>query len=160
MSPTPEYQDFLNTPIGILRITASDAALTGVCFVEVDSQSKRNRITDTARQQLDEYFKHGRTEFDIVLHADGTDFQMSCWQALQQIPYGQTQSYSELAQRIGRPKAVRAVGAANGRNAIGIIVPCHRVIGADGSLTGFAHGVERKAWLLKHETHTCAKITV
>ncbi len=101
--------------------------------------------------QLDEYFNDTRRTFTINLDTKGTDFQKSVWQALLNVPFGQVQSYSDIARAIGNPKAVRAVGAANGKNPISIIVPCHRIIGASGKLTGYAGGLERKQWLLKHE---------
>jgi methylated-DNA-[protein]-cysteine S-methyltransferase len=103
------------------------------------------------RRQLDEYFEGQRKNFNVPLELHGSPFQVQVWTALRAIPYGQTASYAAIAQAVGRPAAVRAVGAANGRNPVSIIVPCHRVIGADGSLTGYGWGVERKAWLLAHE---------
>lgn len=104
-----------------------------------------------AREQLEAYFAGDLTTFDLPLNPTGTDFQKQVWKALLQIPFGETVSYQAIANSINNPKAVRAVGAANGRNPIGIIVPCHRVIGANGSLTGYAGGLERKQWLLEHE---------
>jgi methylated-DNA-[protein]-cysteine S-methyltransferase len=101
--------------------------------------------------QLNEYFNGGRREFDLPLYFEGTTFQRRVWQELTEIPYGETWSYGQLARRIGKPSASRAVGLANGRNPISILVPCHRVIGADGSLTGYGGGLERKRWLLAHE---------
>ena len=103
------------------------------------------------RQQLDAYFAGELQTFDLPLHMAGTPFQKQVWQGLLTIPYGTTISYAELARRIGRPGASRAVGAANGRNPIGIIVPCHRVIGANGTLTGYGGGLDRKEWLIAHE---------
>ncbi|MEJ1932857.1 methylated-DNA--[protein]-cysteine S-methyltransferase, partial [Nostoc sp. NIES-2111] len=105
-----------------------------------------------AERQLAEYFGGWRQSFDLPLRAEGTAFQQEVWAALQEIPYGQTMSYGELAQKLGKEKAVRAVGAANGRNPIAIVVPCHRVIGADGSLTGYGGGMERKKFLLELES--------
>ncbi|HMA45123.1 MAG TPA: methylated-DNA--[protein]-cysteine S-methyltransferase, partial [Gemmatimonadales bacterium] len=101
--------------------------------------------------QLDDYFARRRAVFDLPLAAAGTPFQQRVWRALRQIPFGATESYAGLARRLGAPAAARAVGAANGQNPIPIIVPCHRVIGADGDLTGFGGGLERKRWLLAHE---------
>jgi methylated-DNA-[protein]-cysteine S-methyltransferase len=103
------------------------------------------------RQQLDAYFAGKRKTFDIPLSLKGTVFQLEVWKALQELPYGSTISYGALAKRIGRPRAVRALGAAVGRNPVSILVPCHRVVGSDGSLTGYAGGVERKEWLLHRE---------
>jgi len=108
-------------------------------------------ILDAAVAQLDEYFAGERREFDLPLDPVGTDFQLRAWTALRVIPYGETRSYAQQAQRIGSPNAVRAVGAANGRNPISIIVPCHRVVGADGSLTGFGGGLDAKRFLLDLE---------
>jgi methylated-DNA-[protein]-cysteine S-methyltransferase len=109
------------------------------------------RVLDQAAEQLAEYFAGERTEFDVPLAAVGTPFQQRVWRMLEKIPFGETWSYGQLAARIGRPSASRAVGAANGKNPIGIIVPCHRVIGANGSLTGYAGGMPMKKWLLAHE---------
>lgn len=109
-------------------------------------------VLDEAARQLDEYFAGKRREFDIPLLPVGTDFQKHVWQALRAIPYGTTISYADLARRLNMPKAVRAVANANGANAISIFVPCHRVVGADGSLTGYAGGLDTKQWLLTFET--------
>ena len=117
-------------------------------FVEGSSD-----IIEMARQQLNEYFLNQRREFDIPLLFVGTDFQKKVWNELRNIPYGKTVSYGELARRIGMPKAVRAVANANAVNAISIIAPCHRVIGSNGSLTGYGGGLERKRFLLEFETH-------
>ena len=146
------------TPIGKLTLTGTGEALTGV-FMEDHchhSASVRDAVRDDAplreaRRQLDEYFAGARREFSLALEADGTEFQQSVWRALQKIPFGTTASYGDIAKRIGNPKAVRAVGLANGRNPISIVVPCHRVIGANGSLTGYGGGLERKRFLLALE---------
>lgn len=114
------------------------------------------RILDAVRTQLEEYFAGERTEFDLPLDPIGTPFQLSAWQVLRTIPYGSTMSYGEQARTLGDPNKARAVGAANGRNPISIIVPCHRVVGSNGSLTGFAGGIGAKAWLLDHERHVLA----
>jgi methylated-DNA-[protein]-cysteine S-methyltransferase len=106
------------------------------------------------RRQLDEYFAGERVEFDLELASDGSDFEQRVWRALAEIPYGETISYGELAHRIGHPDGARAVGMANGRNPISIVVPCHRVIGADGSLTGYGGGIDRKRFLLELEQGT------
>ncbi len=108
-------------------------------------------ILSSTSAQLDEYFAGTRTAFDLPLAAAGTPFQRSVWAALERVPYATTCSYADIARAIGSPNAVRAVGAANGRNPISIIVPCHRVIGADGSMTGYGGGLARKRWLLAHE---------
>ncbi len=146
------YQ-FLDTPIGTLRLVSDGKYLTKVEFqdrydvLDGDTKSEDSVLTNAA-SQLKEYFAGERSEFDLPLNAAGTDFQHSVWSALTRIPHGELRSYSDIARDIDRPKAVRAVGAANGRNPIPVIVPCHRVIGSDGSLTGFAGGLEIKRELL------------
>ncbi len=165
MTPTmtrPTQTDVITTtvasPVGRLTLTASNGLLTGMAM---DGQrharvappgGKRDDawFADVA-VQLEEYFAGDRTGFDVPLELTGTEFQRRVWSALRDIPYGETISYGELARRVGSPAAVRAVGLANGRNPVAIIVPCHRVIGADGSLTGYGGGLDRKAWLLDLE---------
>ncbi len=143
--------DLLKTPIGGLEVTASDSAITSIYFVEEVANAKPNNLTREAIRQLAAYLA-GETEvFDLPLSPKGTVFQQQVWQQLCQIPFGATCSYAELAAKLNNPKAVRAVGAANGKNPISIVVPCHRVIGANGTLTGYAGGLERKAWLLNLE---------
>jgi len=156
------YYCFLDTPIGELLLAGEDGALSMIGFPK--GSMRREPETDwifnekplaDACTQLREYFAGERQAFDIPLKLDGTDFQVSVLEALQEIPYGQTTSYGEIAKRIGRPKAVRAVGAANGRNPIPIVVPCHRVIGITGDLTGFGGGLDTKEALLRLEAeHT------
>jgi methylated-DNA-[protein]-cysteine S-methyltransferase len=150
---------YFQSPIGRLLLTSDGTALTGL-YME---PSRKTQSTDGWTQdaaaaplsatlrQLTEYFGGTRREFDLPLRMQGTDFQKRVWQELTEIPYGQTWSYGELAKRIDNPSASRAVGLANGRNPISILVPCHRVIGADGSLTGYGGGLDRKRWLLAHE---------
>ena len=119
---------------------------------EIDKSWQRsNDFFKNAVKQLKEYFTGGRKNFKIDLAPDGTEFQQHVWKELLKIPYGETRSYGEIAEAIGRPKASRAVGAANGQNPISLIVPCHRVIGSSGKLTGYAHGLKAKQWLLEHE---------
>jgi len=147
------------SPIGELVITASDSGLTGVWFpgkgpVAAASPNERgpaSALLARATEQLAEYFAGTRTTFDLPLDGGGTPFERRVWDALRTIRYGTTLSYGELARRLGDVRATRAVGAANGKNPIPIIVPCHRVIGANGALTGFGGGLERKRWLLEHE---------
>jgi len=144
----------IRTPIGELTLTASDEALTGVHFPgrhEVRGKPGTNGILERAAQQLSEYFERSRISFDLPLDAHGTEFERRVWTLLRQIPYGSTTSYGKLARQLGDPRDARAVGAANGKNPIPIIVPCHRVIGANGDLTGFGGGIDRKRWLLEHE---------
>jgi len=152
------YYCYLDTPIGELLLAGDDDALCLVGFPEGSMRKDpepdwiyNEKPFAVARQQLTEYFAGERRDFDLALKLSGTEFQMSVLHALQQIPYGETTSYAEIAERIGRPKAVRAVGAANGRNPIPIIVPCHRVIGSHGELTGFGGGLDTKEALLRLE---------
>ncbi len=141
-----------DTPVGPLWVaTDDDGAVTVVQFGEPPLTAAPSEASDAAASQLREYFAGDRTEFDLRLAASGTSFQHRVWAALREIPYGATWSYGELAAHIGQPTASRAVGLANGRNPIAIVVPCHRVIGASGTLTGYAGGIERKRWLLEHE---------
>ena len=156
----------LLTPVGELVLTASDAALTGVYFptsrrggppthhaewVESKGEGPVGEILTRTAQQLNDYFAGQRTTFDLPLEALGSAFEHRVWNALRTIPYGTTTTYGDLARRLGDISQSRAVGAANGKNPIPIIVPCHRVIGANGDLTGFGGGLERKRWLLEHE---------
>lgn len=146
------FYDFVETPIGWLKILASDDAITAIDFdAQPDTGRHGNALTERCIAQLTEYFAGQRQHFDLPLAAQGTSFQRSVWQALVRIPCGTTCSYQDIADTIGNPKAVRAVGAANGSNPIPIIVPCHRVIGRNGSLIGFGGGLPRKEWLLRHE---------
>ena len=154
------------TPIGELVLTASDTALTGVFFptsrrgpapthqagwVEAGTEGPAAEILARARTQLEEYFARTRTTFDLPLEALGSAFEHRVWNALRQIPYGSTTSYGALAKLLGDKHATRAVGLANGKNPIPIIVPCHRVVGSKGELTGFGGGLDTKRWLLEHE---------
>jgi methylated-DNA-[protein]-cysteine S-methyltransferase len=148
------------SPIGQLILKTDGEALTGI-YSDLPSRPPRELHLWTrdatagplpeAVRQLEEYFRGERLEFDLPLTLEGTEFQKRAWHNLLAIPYGETRSYGEQARLIGNPSASRAVGLANGRNPIPIVVPCHRVIGADGSLTGFGGGIERKRWLLAHE---------
>ena len=147
-----------DSPVGVLTLTAQEGYLTGL---HMDDQRHAPPTSEDweedARpfkgvvEQLDAYFAGQLTDFDIPLRMKGTDFQRRVWKGLQAIPYGRTWSYAELADLVGNRKACRAVGLANGRNPVGIIVPCHRVIGANGSLTGYGGGLDRKRRLLEHE---------
>ncbi len=148
----------VDSPVGRIRLVGHDRALTGLyladhhrCPPPQPGWARDDAAFDEARRQLDEYFDGTRHDFDVALELHGSAFQIAVWSALRAVPYGETTSYSAIANAIGKPAAVRAVGAANGRNPISIIVPCHRVIGADGSLTGYGWGVDCKAWLLDHE---------
>ena len=155
------YFTYCESPIQKLILTSDGTFLTGLYMVDQkyypaiaapdwiqDDNADPFAIT---RQQLSAYFAGQLTRFDLPLLGHGTPFQQQVWKALQAIPYGTTISYGELAHRIGHPKSSRAVGLANGRNPIAIVVPCHRVISATGKLTGYSGGLEKKAWLLQHE---------
>jgi methylated-DNA-[protein]-cysteine S-methyltransferase len=153
--------DIVDSPLGPIALLAEDGRLCGLFFVaEHRHAPTEERWGDHdpgapalagVAEQLDDYFAGGRTTFDVPLAPHGTPFQRRVWAELQQIPYGATVSYAELADSIGRPTAIRAVGAANGRNPISIVIPCHRVIGTDGSLTGYGGGTPRKQALLTLE---------
>lgn len=156
---TTQYTE-MASPLGPLLLTAEDGQLTGVHFpgqkhdrpVQPDWQRADNEpALARARGQLAEYFTGRRTSFDLPLALAGTPFQQAVWRALLAVPFGATSTYGAIAQAVGRPSAVRAVGAAVGANPIGIVVPCHRIVGRDGSLTGYAAGIERKARLLALE---------
>jgi len=143
---------YYESPIGLVEVGATDDAVTSLFFVEDRKEGAASNVlcAETVRQ-LAEYFDGKREDFDLPLELTGTEFQRQVWTELTSIPFGQTVSYGDLARSIGKPSAVRAVGSANGDNPISIIVPCHRVIGSDGGLTGYGGGLERKEWLLKHE---------
>lgn len=145
---------YYHSLLGVIRLVSNNEALTGLSFEEKKSHPTKNDSSDIlskALSQLEEYFNGNRTSFSLPLSPGGTDFQQSVWSTLQQIPFGQTISYGELAERLGDPNKVRAVGMANGKNPIPIIIPCHRVIGADNSLVGYSGGIDRKKYLLQHE---------
>lgn len=154
------------TPVGELTLVASDRGLRAVIWpgasgrVPLTARPRRNPghpILRDATLQLDEYFEGSRTRFDLPLDIQGTRFQLAAWRALSAIPYGSTVSYGQQARQLGIPTAARALGAANRANPVCIVVPCHRVIGADGSLTGFAGGLERKRFLIEHEVQVLAR---
>ncbi|MEO7051418.1 MAG: methylated-DNA--[protein]-cysteine S-methyltransferase [Rhodanobacter sp.] len=149
------HYDEMDSPVGMLRLVADRQGLREIAFeherhpTPLDAGWVRAKTPlRFARVQLDEYFAGKRQHFELPLHPVGTPFQLEVWEELRRIPYGVTISYGELARRIGKPRAVRAVGAANGRNPLPIVVPCHRVIGTDGSLTGFSGGLSIKRHLL------------
>lgn len=146
-----QYISYYDSPIGLIKITANENAITGLDFVYKKTKEEENELIIICKKQLDEYFKGERIEFDLDIHLNGTEFQVAVWNELKKIPYGEKRSYKDIARAIGNEKAVRAVGGANNKNKIAIIVPCHRVVGSDGSLTGYAGGLWRKQWLLEHE---------
>ncbi len=143
-----------DSKVGMLEIEGTEEAITRVNFSEkrnIRDDKNLPPIIQECRKQLDEYFKGKRRTFSLALQLEGTDFQKKVWSELRKIPFGKTASYKDVAVAIGNEKAVRAVGGANGKNNIAIIIPCHRVIGADGDLVGFGGGLWRKVWLLNHE---------
>lgn len=141
----------ITTPVGHLRIDATDSAIIGVNRTNEAPCPPETPLLKECVRQLNAYFAGQLTDFDLPLHMEGTAFRMKVWQTLRTIPYGETRSYSQLAAMIDQASASRAVGGANHHNPISIIVPCHRVIGADGSLTGYGSGLDMKEWLLEHE---------
>ena len=149
------YQMEITTPVGYLRVTANNVALTEVGFFDEalpPENVKQNPIAENAISQLSEYLQGKRHSFDLPLAPKGTEFQQRVWQKLLKVAYGQTASYLDIAKALNKPTACRAVGAANGKNPIAIVIPCHRVIGANGSLTGYAGGLDRKSYLLGVES--------
>lgn len=145
---------FLDTPLGWLQLSATENALQAITFQEdkpTKTKDTENRVIIKAENELQEYFNGDRTTFSVPINPEGTDFQKSVWQLLREIPYGKATTYGELAQKLGDPQKVRAVANANGQNPIPIIIPCHRVIGANGNLVGYSGGIERKEFLLKLE---------
>jgi methylated-DNA-[protein]-cysteine S-methyltransferase len=155
------HYTFAETPIGALLIVFDDAgALLEIRFAGATPDPTWIRDDDTARpivKQVNEFFDGRRKDFDLPLTPRGTPFQLGVWSELQRIPFGETTTYAAIAKSIGRPAAVRAVGAANGANPIPIVIPCHRVIGASGSLTGFGGGLSVKRWLLDHEARLAGR---
>ncbi|WP_242355552.1 MULTISPECIES: methylated-DNA--[protein]-cysteine S-methyltransferase [unclassified Anaeromyxobacter] len=148
----------MESPVGRLRLLADGDALVAVYMedqggapVLAAEDVRGDALLERACRQLEGWFAGERTTFDLPLRPRGTPFQLEVWRALAEIPFGETRTYGEIAARLGAPSAARAVGAANGRNPLAIVIPCHRVIGAGGALTGYAGGVERKRWLLEHE---------
>jgi methylated-DNA-[protein]-cysteine S-methyltransferase len=144
----------VNSPLGFTKISGDENGISSISIL--NSEEKITDIIPVRLEdcvhQLHEYFEGKRTQFDLTLNPEGTEFQKKVWNELQVIPYGKTCSYLKLSQQMGDIKAIRAVANANGKNPIWIIIPCHRVIGSDGSLTGYAGGLHRKKWLLEHES--------
>lgn len=144
----------IHTPMGWIGLFASKKELLKINFLtkkNSETSTTSNKILEEAKQQLEKYFEGTLTKFDLPLRPGGTPFQQEVWRELQNIPFGDTITYGELANRLGDAKKVRAAGKANGQNPIPIIIPCHRVIGANNGLVGYSGGVERKEWLLRHE---------
>lgn len=149
------FRTYYSSPIGVLRITAYQDSITALEFCDTQPEFietvNEPAIIKDCKSQLDEYFRGNRTEFNLKLSLSGTDFQNKVWKELLRVPYGKTASYKDIAMSCENPKAVRAVGGANHNNRIAIIIPCHRIVGSNGKLTGYAGGLWRKEWLLKHE---------
>ncbi|WP_109302739.1 methylated-DNA--[protein]-cysteine S-methyltransferase [Aquimarina sp. AU474] len=146
---------YIETPLGIATISGNEEGITAVSVTKESPNNPSTDIPDYLQDtvaQLQEYFEGKRTTFELKLNPSGTDFQKKVWQELLKIPFGKTLSYLDIAKRLGDPKTIRAAASANGKNPLWIIVPCHRVIGSDGSLTGYAGGLWRKKWLLEHES--------
>lgn len=149
------YQEFIyfRSPIGTIKISGNEDGIRSVIFMDENMETSNNipEFFKPCLVQLGEYFKGAREKFNLKLNRGGTDFQNSVWNELEKIPFGKTRTYMEQTKCLGDIKAIRAVASANGKNPISIIIPCHRVIGSDGSLTGYAGGIWRKKWLLEHE---------
>ncbi|WP_445012710.1 methylated-DNA--[protein]-cysteine S-methyltransferase [Aquimarina penaris] len=145
---------YLETPLGIATISGDENGITSVSVTQESTNEPSKEIHPYLQEtitQLKEYFDGQRTVFDLKLNPSGTEFQKKVWEELLKIPFGKTATYLDMAKRLGDPKCIRAAASANGKNPLWIIVPCHRVIGSDGSLTGYAGGLWRKKWLLDHE---------
>ena len=158
MKTSAPYYSELDSPVGSLLLLGDEQRLTGLYMHEQrhrpplpDGCRRNDKAFAHVREQLKQYFAGKLQQFEVELAGEGSPFQRTVWKALRQIPFGVTESYGGLARRIGNANASRAVGLANGKNPIGIIVPCHRVVGANGSLTGYGGGLDRKKWLLEHE---------
>lgn len=144
---------YYKSPVGITRITAENGFITSISIrdEEIEVLPTDDAVLQQAIQQLDEYFAGTRKDFDLPIKQEGSDFQQSVWQQLLKIPYGKTISYGQQSKLMNNPLGIRAIASANGKNNLWVVVPCHRVIGSDGSLTGYAGGLWRKKWLLAHE---------
>ncbi|HQV78812.1 MAG TPA: methylated-DNA--[protein]-cysteine S-methyltransferase [Chitinophagales bacterium] len=156
------YRSQLSTPIGIIEIKADNRFIYSISFLEQENETKykENVLSIEAKNQLQTYFNSVNNTFQLPLCFQGSDFQHKVWKQLQHIPYGKTISYLELAQQLMDEKCIRAAASANGKNPFAIVIPCHRVIGKDGSLTGYASGLWRKKWLLEHENAIGKQVTI
>jgi len=155
-SNSNKFSGFLPSPIGLLEITSNGNSVTSIIFRNKGysiQAPKVNQIILSCINQLNEYFEGNRHNFELLTNPFGTEFQNRVWEKVCKIPFGETTSYGKIAKALGDPKLNRAVGLANGANPVPIIIPCHRVIGSDGSLTGYAGGLDKKIWLLSHERH-------
>ena len=155
-----QFEHIYTSPIGRIKIVADTDCIQAITFIDDSVSTSNNEGIDSPaviHQCIDElidYFNGSRTQFTVPIHQSGTDFQQKVWKELYEVPYAKTMSYAELAKKLGDTKVIRAAASANGKNKIAIIVPCHRVIGTDGSLTGYAGNLWRKKWLLEHEQNT------
>ena len=152
-----QFEHIYTSPIGRIKIVADKDCIQAITFIDDSASTSNNEgieSPDVIHQCIDElidYFNGSRTQFTVPIHQSGTDFQQKVWKELYEVPYAKTMSYAELAKKLGDTKVIRAAASANGKNKIAIIVPCHRIIGSDSSLTGYAWGLARKKWLLQHE---------
>lgn len=145
---------YISTPLGSTKLEGDENGLSSITVLEMDEPESKiiPEVLVDAAYQLNEYFNGERQNFDLLINPEGSEFQKKVWSSLLEIPYGKTMSYLDLSKKLGDVKAIRAVASANGKNPLWIIIPCHRVIGSDGSLTGYAGGLHRKKWLLNHES--------
>jgi len=146
------FSSILESPIGNIIIQSSEDVVYNINFIDQNEAENPNQLSDLAKSQLAEYFQEKRKVFDFPMNQSGSDFQKKVWEEIQNIPTGNTISYLTLAKRLKNPLAIRAIAAANGKNKLLLVVPCHRVIGSSGTLVGFSAGLWRKQWLLEHET--------
>ena len=145
------FRSYLETPIGFVLIEATDSHITGCAFVDEPGEEETNETVTRAKEQLSQYFLGNREVFDVPLQPKGTPFQQRVWSEVMRISFGTTRSYLNLTKKLGNIQAIRAVAGANAKNPLAVFIPCHRVIGSDGLLTGYAWGLEKKEWLLQHE---------
>jgi methylated-DNA-[protein]-cysteine S-methyltransferase len=157
-----QYVSYMESPMGLIEISGDDEFVRSVLFVEEVKEESEvvSEVIKECRQQLSEYFDGDRREFELSLSQAGTDFQQRVWAQLMTIPYGKTISYMQMAKALGDPKCIRAAGTANGKNQLAIIVPCHRVVGSNGTLVGYAGGLNRKRWLLELEAKMSGALTL
>ncbi len=151
------YRETMASPLGLIHIEGNDRGITRIAFVSEGPDDRSNGHTALARKQLEQYFAGHLRSFTVSCEPQGTAFQKAVWDALREIPYGETASYGEIARKVGHPRAVRAVGQANRVNPLALVVPCHRVVGGDGRLTGYAGGLDKKQYLLDLERRTLAR---
>ncbi len=152
-----QFEHIYTSPIGRIKIVADKDCIQAITFIDDSASTSNNEgiespaVIHQCIDELIDYFNGSRTQFTVPIHQSGTDFQQKVWKELYEVPYAKTMSYAELAKKLGNTKVIRAAASANGKNKIAIIVPCHRIIGSDSNLTGYAWGLARKKWLLQHE---------